>query len=92
MAGRIAARDSIDGQVGNYEWHATWVLFSTGRWRDDWLGRRPDWLLAQQDAQGWWANRHAYEGKMIRDIDRPGQPSKWVTLRACRVLKSVVEA
>jgi hypothetical protein len=56
------------------------------------LGRRPDSLLAQQDAQGRWANRYAYEGKMIRDIDRPGQPSKWVTLRACRVLKSVVEA
>jgi hypothetical protein len=29
---------------------------------------------------------------MVRDIDRPGQPSKWVTLRACRVLKAVVEA
>jgi hypothetical protein len=36
-----------------------------------------NWLLAQQDAQGRWANRYAYESKMIRDIDRPGQPSKW---------------
>jgi hypothetical protein len=48
-----------------------------------------DWLVAQQDAQGRWANRYAYAGKMIRDIDRQGQPSKWVTLRACRVLKAV---
>jgi hypothetical protein len=29
---------------------------------------------------------------MAIDIDRPGRPSKWVTLRACRVLKVVAEA
>ena len=51
-----------------------------------------DWLLSQQDADGRWANRHAYAGKMIVDIDTPGQPSRWVTLRACRVLKAVVGA
>lgn len=50
------------------------------------------WLLAQQDARGWWANRYAYAGKMIVDIDVPGAPSKWVTLRACRVLKAVAES
>jgi hypothetical protein len=47
-----------------------------------------EWLLAQQDPLGRWANRYAYSGKMIRNIDRQGQPSKWVTLRACRVLKA----
>jgi hypothetical protein len=26
---------------------------------------------------------------MVVDIDHQGQPSKWVTLRACRVLKAV---
>jgi hypothetical protein len=31
MAGRIAVTDSIDGQVGNHEWHAKWVLVSTVR-------------------------------------------------------------
>jgi hypothetical protein len=29
---------------------------------------------------------------MAIDIDRPGRPSKWVMLRACRVLKAVAEA
>jgi hypothetical protein len=29
---------------------------------------------------------------MLVDIDRPGQPSRWVTLRACRVLKAVAGA
>ena len=47
---------------------------------------------AQQDAEGRWANRYSYAGKTVVDIDRPGRPSKWVTLRACRVLKSVVES
>lgn len=51
-----------------------------------------DWLLAQQDEHGRWANRYAYAGKMHVDIDRPGAPSRWVTLRACRVLKMVEEA
>ncbi len=50
------------------------------------------WLLAQRDAEGRWRNRYAYQGKLIADIDRPGEPSRWVTLRACRVLKAVAEA
>jgi hypothetical protein len=29
---------------------------------------------------------------MHLDIDRAGQPSRWVTLRACRVLKMIDEA
>lgn len=51
-----------------------------------------DWLLERQDGQGRWANRYAYQGKLIRDIDRPGEPSRWVTLRACRVLRAVEAA
>jgi hypothetical protein len=47
------------------------------------------WLLAQQDGAGRWANRYTYEGKLVRDIDTHGQPSRWVTLRACRVLKAL---
>ena len=50
------------------------------------------WLLAQQDANGRWANRYPYAGKMHADIDRPGAPSRWVTLRACRVLKMIDDA
>lgn len=68
------------------------AICEAGAGGDPRLGSALDWLLAQQDEQGRWANRYAYEGKMVVDIDRPGQPSKWVTLRACRVLKSVAEA
>lgn len=51
-----------------------------------------DWLLEQQDAQGRWPNQFRYTGKMHIDIDRGRGPSRWVTLRACRVLKMVAGA
>jgi hypothetical protein len=47
------------------------------------------WLLSKQDDHGRWTNEYAYQGKTWIDIERPGQPSKWVTLRACSVLKRV---
>ena len=45
------------------------------------------WLVRQQD-RGRWANRYAYNGRTVVDIEPQGQPSKWVTLRACAVLKA----
>lgn len=50
------------------------------------------WLLEKQDVRGHWKNQYAYNGKTWVDIEKQGQPSKWVTLRACRVLKMVHEA
>jgi hypothetical protein len=50
-----------------------------------------DWLLGQQDQLGRWTNRNAYTGKMVCDIDVPDRPSRWVTLRACGVLKAVAD-
>jgi hypothetical protein len=47
------------------------------------------WLLDQQDLSGRWKNQSALNGKTWVDIDRQGQPSKWVTLRACAVVKMV---
>ena len=41
---------------------------------------------AKQDDHGRWRNEYAYNGKTWVDFERQGQPSKWVTLRACRVL------
>jgi hypothetical protein len=68
------------------------ALCEAGAGGDPRLDRAIDWLLAQQDEQGRWANRYAYAGKMTVDIDVPGRPSRWVTLRACRVLKAVADA
>lgn len=68
------------------------ALCEAGVANDPRLGPAVDWLLAQQDDRGRWVNRYAYAGKMVVDVDVPGQPSKWVTLRACRVLKAVADS
>lgn len=41
----------------------------------------------KQDAQGRWKMEYSYNGKTWIDIEEKGEPSKWVTLRALRVLK-----
>jgi hypothetical protein len=64
-------------------------LAEAGAGHDPRLAHAVDWLLSQQDDEGRWANRYAYAGKMCVDIDVPGAPSRWVTLRACRVLRAV---
>ena len=46
-------------------------------------------ILSKQDAQGRWKLENTLNGKMWADIEKKGKPSKWVTLRALRVLKRV---
>lgn len=66
------------------------VLAELGFARDTRLARATGWLLDKQDALGRWKNEYAYNGKTWVDIERQGQPSKWVTLRACRFLRSAL--
>ena len=47
-------------------------------------------ILSKQDAQGRWKLENALSGKMWADIEEKSKPSKWVTLRALRVLKHVL--
>ena len=44
-------------------------------------------LESKRDAQGRWIMEYSYNGKTWVDIEEKKQPSKWVTLRALRVLK-----
>jgi len=46
-------------------------------------------VLSKQDEQGRWKMEYSYNGKMWADVEKKGQPSKWVTLRALRVIRSV---
>jgi len=64
------------------------VLGELGLGRDPRLARATAWLLTKQDDLGRWTNAYAYNGKTWVDIDRQGKPSKWVTLRACRFLRT----
>jgi hypothetical protein len=64
------------------------VLAELGHGRDERLGNALAWVESGQDEQGRWPNRSAYNGKTWVDIERQGHPSKWVTLRACTVLRA----
>lgn len=63
------------------------VLAELGYASDPRLEPALRWLVRQQD-RGRWVNRYAYNGRTVVDIEPQGQPSKWVTLRACAVLKA----
>jgi len=45
-------------------------------------------VISKQDEQGCWPLEYTYNGKTWVDIEKKGQLSKWVTLRALRVLKA----
>jgi hypothetical protein len=64
------------------------VLAALGHGHDPRLAHALAWMEAGQDRQGRWRNQYAYNHKTWVDIERQGQPSKWVTLRACSVLRA----
>lgn len=53
------------------------------------LSRAIELILERQDELGRWKLQNSLNGKMWCDIEARGKPSKWVTLRALRALKSV---
>jgi len=65
------------------------VLCELGYAKDPRLGPAIEMMLSKQDANGCWKNEYAYNRKTSVDFEKQGAPSKWVTLRACRVLKAV---
>jgi hypothetical protein len=68
------------------------VLCELGCGADARLRPAITWLLSKQDGHGRWRNQYTYNGKTWVDFEKQGQPSKWVTLRACRVLKMADDA
>lgn len=65
-------------------------LAELGYAHDPRLAPATAWLLEKQDGLGRWVNEYAYNGKTWVDFERQGQPSKWVTLRACRYLRAAL--
>lgn len=66
------------------------VLADLGHARDPRLSRAIGWLLRKQDDLGRWRNEYAYNRKTWVDFEHQGQPSRWVTLRACRFLRAAL--
>jgi hypothetical protein len=69
----------------------TAVLVELGYGDDPRLANALQLVLSKQDAQGRWKLENTLNGKMWADIEEKGKPSKWVTLRALRVLKRVAQ-
>lgn len=65
------------------------VLTALGYAQDPRLANGLDLLLSKQDGNGRWSMEYTYNGKMWVDVEAKGKPSKWVTLRALRVLQQV---
>jgi hypothetical protein len=63
------------------------VLADLGCGSDARLSNAVQFVLNKQDSQGRWKLENSLNGKMWVDIEKKGKPSKWVTLRALRVLK-----
>jgi hypothetical protein len=63
------------------------VLAALGCGGDARLAPALELLLRKRDAQGRWKMEYTYNGKTWADVEEKGKPSKWVTLRALRVLK-----
>lgn len=63
------------------------VLAALGYGADSRLRNALDLLLSKQDGQGRWPLEYTYNGKTWVDVEEKGKPSKWVTLRALRVLQ-----
>ncbi len=65
------------------------ALTEAGYGHDPRLNEAVELMLSKQDEQGRWKLEYGYKSKMWADIEKKGRPSKWVSLRALRVLKRV---
>lgn len=66
------------------------ALAELGEAGDPRVARLVDRVLAKQDEHGRWRNEYPYRGKLWSDVDTAGEPSPWVTLRACRFLRAAL--
>ncbi len=66
------------------------ALTLAGYARDPRLENALELVLSRRDGQGRWKMEYTYNGKTWVDVEIKGQPSKWVTLRALRVLKAAL--
>jgi hypothetical protein len=54
--------------------------------KDERMQESIDLVLSKRNEQGTWDLKDTFNGKMFCEIDEKNKPSKWITLRAARVL------
>ncbi|MGD8621302.1 MAG: hypothetical protein PVH60_05065 [Anaerolineales bacterium] len=67
------------------------ALVALGYAGDPRLANAVDLVLDKQDERGRWPLEYSYKGKTWADFGEKKAPNKWVTIRALRVLKKVLE-
>jgi hypothetical protein len=96
--GAVIARDRKGGAAWSEFAMPTWWHYDVLRGLEYFrqVGDAPDprvaeavaLVAAKQTREGWWLMDTRYPGTMPVEIDAaPGQPSRWLTLRALRVLR-----
>jgi len=62
-------------------------IFSQLKVRDPRLNDALEILRGKQMRDGTWKMENSFNGKTLVDVEKKGQPSKWITLKALQVLK-----
>jgi hypothetical protein len=62
------------------------ILTSLGYW-DERMQEAIDLVVSKQDEYGRWSLENTFNGRFQTNIEQKGKPSKWVTLKALKVLK-----
>ncbi len=63
------------------------ILLKLG-YRDGRMREAVDRVISKQDANGRWELENTWNWRTLVSLERKGQPSKWVTLKAMKVIKS----
>jgi hypothetical protein len=58
-------------------------------YRDKRMQDAIDLLVSKQDEQGRWKMEKSYNSRLLVSVEKDGKPSKWITLQALKVLKSI---
>ena len=57
-------------------------------YRDERMREAVDLVVSKQDEQGRWKLESTFNGRVHTNIERKGEPSKWITLKALTALKN----
>ena len=93
---RLSTGDVIDSAWTQFSFPTHWhydVLWGLDYLRragvsyDERMAEAVDLVESKRDASGRCLLENAHPGKVYVDIEEPGKPSRWITLRALRVLR-----
>jgi hypothetical protein len=56
-------------------------------YRDERMREAVDLVVSKQDSEGRWVLESTFNGRFQTSIERKGEPSKWITLKALTALK-----